>query len=166
VTPDKVTVGSMQEILVEIDDDPENPDNVFFEPMPVRMQARSEDEEDEEGTYLATMGSVNQLKCSFGRFGDSDAVFVDERTIKCITPSVPDDPNEIYAEEVSFSVSMNGLTFAEEDSDEAIPFTFEGSAEPMGLLPVVLMIIALGILIAAIIFFVKQKTDANMMRDH
>ena len=30
-------VGNMQEVIVEIDDDPENPDNVFFEPMPVRM---------------------------------------------------------------------------------------------------------------------------------
>jgi len=69
----------MQEVLVEIDDDPENPDNVFFEPMPVRMKASAEDEEEEEGTYMATMGSVNQLKCSFGRFGDTDAVFVNER---------------------------------------------------------------------------------------
>lgn len=76
---------------------------------------------------------------------------------------MPDDPNDIYAEEVSFSVSMNGLTFAEEDSEETIPFTFEGSAEPMGLLPVVLMIFALGILVAAVVYLVKQKYEADMM---
>mmetsp|Transcript_47133 Transcript_47133/g.62402 ORF Transcript_47133/g.62402 Transcript_47133/m.62402 type:complete len:107 (-) Transcript_47133:144-464(-) len=106
---------------------------------------------------MATMGSVNQLKCSFGRFGDSDAVFVDERTIKCVTPSVSDDPNDIGAEEVSFSVSMNGLTFAEEGSEDTLPFTFEGTAEPMGLLPVVLTIFALGILIAAAIYFIQKR---------
>lgn len=115
---------------------------------------------------MATMGSVNQLKCSFGRFGDTDAVFVDDRTIKCITPSVPDDPNDIAAEEISFSVSMNGLTFAEEGSDDTIPFTFEGTAEPMGLLPVVLMILAIGVLIAAGIYLVKKKFEADMMNNN
>jgi hypothetical protein len=112
------------------------------------------------------MGSVNQLKCSFGRFGDTDAVFVDERTLKCITPSVPDDPNDIAIEEISFSVSMNGLTFAEEDSEETLPFTFEGTAEPMGLLPVVLMIFAIGALIAAGIYLVKKKFEADMINSN
>jgi len=92
------------------------PDNIFFEPMPVRMRPSSDDNEDEEGAYMSTMGTVNQLKCSFGRFGDTDAVYVDERTIKCVTPSVADDPNDVYVEEISLSVSLNGLTFAEEGS--------------------------------------------------
>lgn len=83
-----------------------------------------------------------------------------------MTPSVPDDPNDIVSEEIGFSVSMNGLTFAEEGSDESLVFTFEGSAEPLGLLPVVLMIIALGLLIAAIVYFVKNKYDQNMMNNH
>jgi hypothetical protein len=39
VIPEKVAVGNMLEVRVEIDDDPENPENVFFEPMPVRMMA-------------------------------------------------------------------------------------------------------------------------------
>jgi len=122
--------------------------------MPIR-KLNSEEDEDEEGTYMATMGSFNQLKCSFGRFGDTDAVFVDEHTIKCATPSVSDDPNDIYAEEVSFSVSMNGLTFPEEGEEATKPFVFEGTGEPMGLLPVVLFILALGVLIAALIYFVQ-----------
>ena len=103
---------------------------------------------------MATMGAFNQLKCSFGRFGDTDAVFVDENTIKCATPAISDDPNDIYLEEVSFSVSMNGLTFAEEGSETTLPFVFEGSGEPMGLLPVVLMILAIGVLLAAAIYFI------------
>lgn len=112
---------------------------------------------------MATMGSFNQLKCSFGRFGDTDAVFIDEHTIKCATPSGSDDPSEVSAEEIGLSVTMNGMTFAEEDSDETLPFTFEGTAEPMGLLPVVLLIIAIGALIAAGIYFFYWKNLANSM---
>ena len=36
VMPEKVAVGNMQEVLVQIDENPEDPENVFFEPMPVR----------------------------------------------------------------------------------------------------------------------------------
>jgi len=114
VVPEKVSVGDIREIVLTIDEDPEMPENVFFEPMPVSRPPRGEDEEeDEEGTFMATMGAFNQLKCSFGRFGDTDAVFVDERTIKCATPSVQDDPNDVAVEEIGLSVSMNGMTFAE-----------------------------------------------------
>lgn len=142
-----------------IDDDPEMPENVFFEPLPVSKPPREEgDEEDEEGTFMATMGAYNQLKCSFGRFGDTDGVFVDEHTIKCATPSVQDDPNDVYVEEIGLSVSMNGMTFAEEDGDDTIPFTFEGTAEPMGLLPVVLFILVLGLAISAFVYFFYYKS--------
>ena len=55
------------------------------------------------------------------------------------------------------SVTMNGLTFAEDGSDATIPFTFKGTAEPMGLLPVVLFILALGALIAAGIYYAYVK---------
>lgn len=148
-------MGDIREITVTIDEDPEFPENVFFEPMPVSRPPKQEgDDEDEEGTFMATMGSFNQLKCSFGRFGDTDAVFVDEHTIKCTTPSVQEDPNEIAIEEIGLSVSMNGMTFAEEDGEETLPFTFEGTAEPMGLLPVVIFILALGVTIAAFIYFI------------
>lgn len=151
-------MGDIREITLTIDEDPEFPENVFFEPMPVGRPPKGDDEEeDEEGTFMATMGAFNQLKCSFGRFGDTDAVFIDERTIKCSTPSVSDDPNEIAVEEIGLSVSMNGMTFAEEDSEETLPFVFEGSAEPMGLLPVVLFILALGVVIAAAIYFIQKK---------
>ena len=87
---------------------------------------------------------------------------MDEHTIKCATPSVSDDPQDIYVEEIGLSVSMNGMTFAEEDSDETLPFTFEGTAEPMGLLPVVLFILALGLLIGAVIYYIQKSQYANL----
>lgn len=157
IEPEKVSVGSMAQVTVYIDEDAEKPENVFFEPMPVRQVHSEDDEEDEDedgSAYMATMGSFNQLKCTFGRFGDTDAVFVDEHTIKCATPSVADDPQDIYIEEISFAVSMNGMTFPEENSEATKPFTFEGTGEPMGLLPIILFILALGGLIAAAIYFI------------
>lgn len=162
IEPEKVSVGDIKQITVYIDADPEMPENTFFEPMPTRKMANDDDDE-EEGTYMATMGSFNQLKCSFGRFGDTDAVFVDEYTVKCATPSVSDDPSDIYAEEISFSVSMNGLTFPEEGDEATKPFVFEGTAEPMGLLPVVLFIFAIGVLIAVFIFYVQRWSLARSL---
>lgn len=151
--PATIAVGDIKEVRAIIDFDPETPENVFFEPMPVRKVNQDDDDEDSEGTYMATMGAFNQLKCNFGRFGDTDAVFVDEQTIKCTTPSIADDPNDIYVEEISFSVSLNGMTFPEEGEDTTLPFTFEGTGEAAGLLPVVLFIVALGLLIAAFIYY-------------
>jgi len=60
VEPQKVSVGDIREIILTIDEDPEMPENVFFEPMPVSKPPREEgDEEDEEGTFMATMGAFN-----------------------------------------------------------------------------------------------------------
>ena len=81
--------------------------------------------------------------------------------MKCATPSIADDPNDIYMEEISLSVAMNGLTFPDDGSEQSIAFTFEGTGEPMGLLPVVLFIIALGVLIAAVIFYVQKYFESN-----
>lgn len=81
--------------------------------------------------------------------------------MKCATPSVSDDPNDIYLEEISLSVAMNGLTFPEQGDESTIPFTFEGTGEPMGLLPIVLFILAMGLLIAAIIFYVQKYFEGQ-----
>ena len=59
--PADVSLGEIKEVTLIIDEDPEKPENVFFEPMPLRMVASGgEDEEEEEGgTYMATMGAFN-----------------------------------------------------------------------------------------------------------
>lgn len=59
--PEKIAVGSIREVLVHIDDDPDQPENLFFEPMPVmkRQQKEDDEEEEEDSTYLATMGAFN-----------------------------------------------------------------------------------------------------------
>jgi hypothetical protein len=43
--------------------------------------------------------------CKFGRFGESEAVYINERVIKCRTPTIEDDPSSVYREEVLLSVA-------------------------------------------------------------
>jgi len=80
------------------------------------------------------------------------AVLVNSTAIKCITPSVPDDPADIYREEVEFRISMNGYDF----KGDPQPFLFIGTGSPGGLLPTVLLILFGGILIGALIYFFQN----------
>lgn len=67
----------------------------------------------------------NQIKCKFGRFGETLAVYVNETSVKCVTPSVLDDPEDIYRETVDFSIAMNGYDY---DYDAiSKDFTFIGT---------------------------------------
>lgn len=102
------------------------------------------------------MGSFVMIKCSFGRFGETPAVFVDDSHIKCMTPSVPDDPMDIYVEQVDFLVTMNGFDYDEDNSDQKF-FTFEGTGSPMNLLPIVLFILVIGFLIFAVFSYLFGK---------
>jgi hypothetical protein len=80
------------------------------------------------------------------------AVFVNSTAIKCVTPSVPDDPANIYREEVDFGVSMNGYDFRGETSQ----FVFVGTGSQAGLMPTILLILFGGILIGALIYFFQN----------
>lgn len=120
IYPETVDIGKITEIVVTIDKDlsdtsDEQLQNVFFDPVPIH-QISEFDEDEEESTGLA-LGSFPMLKCSFGRFGETTGVFVDETHIKCMTPSVPDDPEEIYLEEVDFLVTMNGFDYDMDNAD-------------------------------------------------
>jgi len=157
IYPERVEVGKITEVIVTIERDPEdfsdaNAQNVFFEPMPTNKISESEEEEHEETAELV-FGSFVMLKCSFGRFGETPAVFVDEDHVKCMTPSIPDDPDDIYIEDVDFLVTMNGFDYDFDNSDEKY-FTFEGTSQGSGLLPVVLFILAVGILIMACVTYI------------
>ena len=110
---------------------------------------------DEDESIGSLMGSVSQIKCNFGRFGETSGIFVDKYQMKCATPSVADSPEDIYQEEVELKVTFNGFDY-EESSSAPLYFLFEGTGAPMGLLPVVLLIIAIGALIFACIVFAQQ----------
>lgn len=97
------------------------------------------------------MGGFSGIKCKFGRFGQTIGAYYNETLVKCSTPAVADDPDDIYEETVDFSIAMNGFDF-EEDTSETM-FTFIGTGSYWGLTGMVIAIILTGILIGALIYY-------------
>jgi len=87
--------------------------------------------------------------CKFGRFGDSPGIYVNETVIKCVTPSVEDDPDSIYRETVRLTVSMNGQDHDEESSQ--IDFIFVGTGTYLVFWPFIVGALLIGLLIAALV---------------
>jgi hypothetical protein len=153
IVPTSVNVGEITEVVISIDpqpdpDLPEDHENIFFEPLPSNMQNHVAKEGEEEESNEPTLAHFSQIKCTFGRFGETAAVFIDEYHLKCTTPSVPDDPEDIYMEEIEFSVTMNGFDYDLNPENKRV-FTFVGTGSPTGLLHIVILILLSGLLIAA-----------------
>ena len=103
--PCEVEVGTISEILVWADENSQ-----FFEPVP-----SSKPEESDSG--LANIGGgLGGITCAFGRFGETQAIYINETVIKCVTPSVEDDPDSIYREVVKLTVALNGVDHNEDQS--------------------------------------------------
>eukprot|EP00831_Metopus_contortus_P041522 TRINITY_DN3258_c0_g1_i3.p1 TRINITY_DN3258_c0_g1~~TRINITY_DN3258_c0_g1_i3.p1 ORF type:complete len:283 (-),score=26.69 TRINITY_DN3258_c0_g1_i3:303-1151(-) len=60
------------------------------------------------------------IRCSFGRFGTTPGVYLNETTIRCVTPVVRDPPSTIREETVHLKVALNGKDFTA--SNENTPF--------------------------------------------
>lgn len=106
------------------------------------------------------MGGFSGIKCKFGSFGQTIGVYVNSTLVKCSTPAVQEDPDDIYMETVTFSLSMNGFDFDDDTSD--LEFIFNGSGSAFGLAYMVVAIILTGILIGACIYctmFVYLQAD-------
>ena len=117
--PCEVDVGSIREILVWADENSQ-----FFEPMPTVVWSGI-DEEDEEHGLLRMASALGGITCQFGRFGETQAVFVNSTVIKCVTPAIEDEPDSIYRETVKLTVAMNGVDHENVTSD--LEFTFIGT---------------------------------------
>lgn len=130
VDPDEVDVGKIIEVYVFADENSE-----FFEPLPSA-----------EGT-----ASQYGIECNFGRFGNGQGMFVNRTTIKCITPSVQEDPEDIWRETVKLTVALNGQDFDEDNSD--LDFSFVGSGSTLAFWPWVLGTLLVGLLLVALVVF-------------
>ena len=128
--PEEVEVGKMAEVFVNTD---ENGD--LFEPIP---------------TGKGTQGQYG-ISCKFGRFGIGQGAYVNKTTIKCLTPSVSDDPDSIWKEQVILSVSMNGQDFNDDSSE--IQFTFIGNGSALVFWPYVIACLLIALLLIALIVF-------------
>ena len=51
------------------------------------------------------------MMCRFGKYGVSEAEFLNETEITCLTPKVEDEDNEIIVEEVKIEVAPNGIDY-------------------------------------------------------
>lgn len=103
--PSEVDVGTVTDVLLYADDIGGD----FFDPILVNNS----------GNF------INPIMCSFGRFGSSEAIYINEKVIKCRTPTIDEDPSSIYREEVQISVAMNGKDYDEVNSQ--VYFTFVGT---------------------------------------
>jgi hypothetical protein len=140
----------MTEIVAMINEESEQVDNTFFDPLPNDLHNYDTSEEMDDSSTLFTQ-SVGRIKCRFGRFGETYAVYVNSTAVKCVTPAIGEDPYSLPSQEIKFSISMNGYDFEESDSD--LSFTFEGYGSSLGLGPVILTILLLGFVLAGFIYF-------------
>lgn len=95
--------------------------------------------------------SLGGITCQFGRFGETQAIFVNSTVIKCITPVVEDEPDSIYREIVKLTVAMNGVDHEEQTSE--LEFTFVGTGSYLGFWPFLFGALLVGLLIVALIQF-------------
>ena len=70
------------------------------------------------------------MRCRFGRFGETNAVFINSTAIKCTSPPGDDPPDAIYRETVILSVAMNGQDFT-----GSIDFEFSPNLQLYRILP-------------------------------
>ena len=148
--PQEVEVGTISEVLVFADENSE-----FFEPMPAMKPSSQQDNPESSGT-------LSGITCQFGRFGETQAIYINETVIKCVTPAVEDDPDSIYRETVKLTVALNGQDHDEETSQGE--FTFVGTGTYLVFWPFIVGALLIGLLIVALVvccatLFQKMSMD-------
>lgn len=114
-------------------------------------------------TGKGTQGQYG-IQCKFGRFGVGQGSYVNKTTLKCLTPSVSDDPDSIWRETVKITVALNGQDFDEDNSD--VEFTFVGTGSTLVFWPYIVSTLLIGLLLVGIIMFcsaILQKISFEKM---
>jgi hypothetical protein len=78
-------------------------------------------------------------------------MYINKTTIKCVTPSVSEDPEDVWRDTVKITVALNGQDFDEETSD--VDFTFLGTASSLSFWPYVIGTLLIGLLLVAMIVY-------------
>ena len=135
-------------------------DSEFFEPMPLApLDMSDEDYADPDESRPATLSAI---RCRFGRFGETNAVFLNSTMIKCTTPTGDDPPDSIYRETVILSVAMNGQDF-EEDSTYT-EFTFIGTAPYISFATIIMTLFAIAFVAYAVTVCTSARGDLDFVR--
>lgn len=101
-------------------------------------------------TYKDKRPSYDIL-CRFGRFKDGIGTFVNKTTIKCAIPSIKEDADQIWREDVTLVIAQNGKDFDDEFSDVSVLFV--GTGSPLGFWSAILATLLIALLIVALVFF-------------
>jgi hypothetical protein len=147
----------MAEVYVTAADDSE-----FFDPMPLTPLQMTDDSGGPEESS-ARGAALSPIKCRFGRFGESSAVYLNSTCIKCTTPPINDAPDTIYRETVVLSVSMNGQDFEEDTS--SVEFTFVGTAPYVSFATIVMTLLAIAFVGFAATLCTSAWGDLSQLRD-
>ncbi len=118
--PAEVEIGTVTDVLLYADE----AGGDFFDPILVNN----------------TGNLQNPIMCKFGRFGETEAIFINEKVLKCRTPTI---------EEVLVTVAMNGKDFDEEHS--TVNFTFIGTGTYLVFWQILVVVMLFALIIAAII---------------
>jgi len=118
----------------------------------------------EHGTQnLAGGSSVSGMRCKFGRFGEANAMYINETFIKCTTPPFDEGANTIYKEYAPISVAMNGQDFAEDQA--TADFTFTGTAPYISFLTIIILLAAIALFAYGVAMYLearaKKKAEAD-----
>lgn len=92
---------------------------------------------------------LSGITCQFGNFGETQAIYINETVIKCVTPMFEDDPDSIYRETVKLTVAMNGVDH--EDQNSELEFTFVGTGTYLVFWPFLVGVLLVALLIVAIV---------------
>ena len=125
----------MQEVSISVAEESE-----FFDPLPQTPTPVEEGQELSTEDIESRQG-LSSIKCKFGRFGESNGVFIDQTKVKCTTPPIDDSPDSIYRETVTVSVAMNGQDFQEDASD--VEYTFVGTAPYISFATIIMTLLAI-----------------------
>ena len=150
--PNEVEVGTITEVLVWADEGSE-----FFDPVPVNKPVVDEE------TGQTNPGTSGTTMCKFGRFGETQAIYINETVLKCVTPAVEDDPDSIYRETVKLQIAMNGQDY--DDDTAQTDFTFIGTGTYLVFWPFIIGALLIGLLIVALVVCCATVFQKMSMED-
>jgi hypothetical protein len=96
-------------------------------------------------------------KCKFGRFGNGPATYINATTILCLTPSISENPKDIYEETVKVTVTMNGEDFNTDHSSAM--YTFIGTGGAISLWVVIMGTLVFSLLAISLVIFFNAIMD-------
>lgn len=96
----------------------------FIQPVPTGIKGQ------------ADYHGMGRVACSFGEFGTSMGMYLNQTTTLCLSPHIPGTSDDYWRHKVKVAIAFNGQDFMEETSNAYV--TFVGTGHAPSFLPQVL----------------------------